>query len=384
MPGLKIGFAGRWAPSDKQAWSGTYFHAHQAIQKHFETELFFYQWPWRVREYLLLHKQFQKALGKKAAVEFLTRYAKYFSGRLEKDLNGRKVDVLFVPSAPQLIAFCKTTIPIIYLTDATFQQLQGYYPSFSGMAGYNIREGIEMDKRAFENAAHCMVASEWTRQSAIRDYGIPVEKISVVPLGANLEAIPENLNWKKPNSGTCRLLFIGVEWERKGGQIAMDTFDHLQKQGIAATLTIIGSVPPGYGEGMERRQGLTIIPFLDKHEPGDARKLDEIYRNSDFLLLPTRAECAGVVFSEASAYGIPSVTTQTGGVSSYVQEGINGFALPLTATAADYAARIRDLLDHPEQIRQLSDGSRKYYEENLNWDSWGKEFKAIVEKITAR
>ena len=97
---------------------------------------------------------------------------------------------MFVSASSQMIAYLETDIPIIYMTDATFQQLQGYYPAFSNLADYNIRQGIELDKKAFQKAAHCMLASEWNKNSAINDYGIDPEKISVVPCGANLDKIP--------------------------------------------------------------------------------------------------------------------------------------------------------------------------------------------------
>ncbi|MBK6633146.1 MAG: hypothetical protein IPG38_01455 [Chitinophagaceae bacterium] len=63
-------------------------------------------------------------------------------------------------------------MPIIYMADATFQQLQGYYDSFSNLAPYNIQQGIELDRKAFDNAAHCMLASDWAKQSAVTDYHI--------------------------------------------------------------------------------------------------------------------------------------------------------------------------------------------------------------------
>jgi glycosyltransferase involved in cell wall biosynthesis len=256
--------------------------------------------------------------------------------------------------------------------------LQGYYPLFRDIASYNINQGIAADKRVFENAAHCMVASEWTKQSAIKDYHIPAEKITVAPLGANLDAIPALHEIKKEKNKICRLLFIGVEWERKGGQIALDTFYMLQKNGTPVQLTIIGCVPPV--EINDRN--ITIIPFINKHKEEEAVQLYHIIRNSDFLLLPTRAECAGVVFCEASAYGVPSITTNTGGVSTYVEDGVNGFALPLAATAADYAGKIQELFANDEAFHQLCLSSRKKYEEELNWDNWGKTFYNIAEKIT--
>jgi glycosyltransferase involved in cell wall biosynthesis len=378
---MKIGFAGRWNPLNKTAWSGIYFHTYTAIKKYYPVESFYYKWPWHVRESLLLHKQFQKMANKKAAVEFLKGYGKHFSKQLEKDLLKRKVDLLFVPSAPQLIAYCNTSIPIVYMTDATFLQLQGYYPLFSEIANYNIQQGIEMDRLVFQKAAHCMVASDWTKASAIKDYHIDANKISVVPFGANMETVPAFDSLQLAPNEVCQLFFLGVEWERKGGQIALDTLRTLHQNGVPAHLTIIGCTPPGYAEGNFSNKEVTIIPFIDKHHQSEVNRLNEIFRNSDFLLLPTRAECAGIVFCEASAYGIPAITTNTGGVSNYIMDGINGYALPLEADATEYAAVIQKTFSDKEGYRQLCINSRKRYEELLNWESWGKSFHQIAQKI---
>ncbi len=378
---MKIGFAGRWNPLNKTAWSGIYFHTYTEIKKYYSVENFYYKWPWHVRESLLLHKQFQKLSNKKAAVEFLKGYGKHFSKQLEKDLLKRKVDLLFVPSAPQLIAYCNTSIPIVYMTDATFLQLQGYYPLFSEIANYNIQQGIEMDRLVFQKAAHCIVASDWTKASAIKDYHIHANKISVVPFGANMETVPAFDSLKLAPNEVCQLLFVGVEWERKGGQIALDTLRTLHQNGIPAHLTIIGCNPPGYAEGNFYNKEVTIIPFIDKHHQSEVNRLNNIFRNSDFLLLPTRAECAGIVFCEASAYGIPSITTNTGGVSNYIMNGINGYAIPLEAAATEYADIIQKTFSDKEGYRQLCINSRKRYEELLNWESWGKSFHQIAQKI---
>ncbi|MBK7121947.1 MAG: glycosyltransferase [Chitinophagaceae bacterium] len=200
---MKIGFAGRWSPLEKNAWSGTYFYAYQAIKKNFDVQYFHYKWPWYIREQLIFHKQFQKLHNRKVAVEFLQGYARWFSKQLEKELRIMKPDILFVPGAPQLIAYCKTSVPIIYMADATFQQLQGYYDSFSNLAPYNIQQGIELDRKAFDNAAHCMLASDWAKQSAVTDYRIHEKKITVQPLGANLDIIPAVSELKKEKNKIC-------------------------------------------------------------------------------------------------------------------------------------------------------------------------------------
>jgi glycosyltransferase involved in cell wall biosynthesis len=124
-----------------------------------------------------------------------------------------------------------------------------------------------------------------------------------------------------------------------------------------------------------------VIPFLDKNKKEDFLQLHHIFLQTDLLLLPTRAECAGVVFSEASAYAIPSITTDTGGVTTYVKDGINGFALPMQAGADAYAKRIRQLITNQQDMKNLKSSCRKYYDENLNWDLWGRQFQQIAERL---
>ena len=366
-------------PLDKRSWSGTTYYTYQQIKKNYEVEIFNYKWTWRVREWLTMQKSMnQKLFKRNTAVEFLRSYAKYFSRQLQKELKQRPVDVLFVSASSQLIGYIETDIPIIYMTDATFQQLQGYYPYFSNLAKYNVKQGIELDKKAFQKTAHYMLASEWNKNSVVNDYGIGANKISVAPCGANLDRIPGVLDLDMNASGKCRLLFLGVEWDRKGGDIALETFRLLKQKGTNPHLHIIGCVPP---VDVSSEKDITVIPFLDKNKPEDFNQLHQILLQTDFLLLPTRAECAGVVFSEASAYAIPSITTDTGGVTTYVKNGLNGFALPLQAGADVYAEKISQLLADKQVMQNLKHSARKYYEENLSWNLWGRQFQQIAERL---
>jgi glycosyltransferase involved in cell wall biosynthesis len=168
---------------------------------------------------------------------------------------------------------------------------------------------------------------------------------------------------------------LGVEWERKGGDITLAAFNKLQEKKMDASLHIIGCVPPN---DISAEKNITVIPFLDKNKEEDFMKLHKIFLDTDFLLLPTRAECAGVVFSEASAYGIPSITTDTGGVSTYVKNGINGFTLPYNADGAEYANIIAELYHDKEKFTALKQSSRHQYDTYLNWELWGQKFTELA------
>lgn len=83
---------------------------------------------------------------------------------------------------------------------------------------------------------------------------------------------------------------------------------------------------------------------------------------SDFLLLPTRAESYGIVFCEASAFGIPSITTDVGGVSGVVHNGKNGYTLPYSANGHDYAHMIAEVWSDEKRYSELSLTSRNEFD----------------------
>jgi glycosyltransferase involved in cell wall biosynthesis len=373
---MKIGYASRWLPSDRVSWSGTIHYCHEEIRKRFETEVFHFEWTWLLREFLTTQKSINRRwFGKQTSVEFLDSYARYFSGRLTRELKRRPVDCLLVPGSSQLIAYVETEIPIIYYTDATFQQLQGYYPGFSNLPEYNVRQGIALDRRAFQKASVSMLASDWARRSVVSDYGIDEGRTVVAPFGANLGEIPARESLDLDAGGSCRLLFLGVDWQRKGGEIVLSAFRMLREMNLRPELHIIGCTPP---LDLSGEPGITVIPFLDKNRPDELARLKQILRQTDLLFLPTRAECAGIVFSEASAFGVPSITTDTGGVRSYVREGINGYALPPEAGAETYAELIATLISDGSRFRLLRQQSRDLFDEALSWERWGEGFERVV------
>jgi glycosyltransferase involved in cell wall biosynthesis len=197
-------------------------------------------------------------------------------------------------------------------------------------------------------------------------------------MGANLEEVPsKEMVLMRKRSERCHLLFMGVNWYRKGGDIAFETLLELEKMGIMAELTICGCTPPRQFVH-ERMQ---IFPFLDKNDPEQYNRLAQLYLEADFLLLPTRNECYGIVFCEAGAYGLPVITTQTGGVPEVIRDGENGFALPLAARGDEYARVIASIYQDDERYARLVRTCRAAYDERLSWDVWGKMMKTILNEV---
>jgi glycosyltransferase involved in cell wall biosynthesis len=212
--------------------------------------------------------------------------------------------------------------------------------------------------------------SEWVARSAIDHYGADPGRVHVIPYGANLDEVPprEAATGRRPGE-RCRLLFLALEWERKGGDIAFATLLELEEVGIRAELVVCGATPPA----AIRHERLVVLGRLDKNDPAQLERLVDLLATSDFLLRPTRAECYGIVFCEAAAFGLPVITTATGGVTTIVRHGENGLALPLDAGPQDYAAAIARLHGDPDAYTAMAVAGRLAYEERLNWGSWAEQ-----------
>jgi len=302
------------------------------------------------------------------------RYARIFKQKLSR----WPPDFIFAPVAATEIALLDDSIPIVYTSDATLASIKDYYAPYSNLFRFSIREAHSIERLAIQKASLLIYPSAHAAQSAIRDYRADESKVHVIPFGANLEEVPAfEAALHNRKSDECRLLFVGVDWLRKGGDIAVETLTSLRAMGIAAQLTVCGCAPP---PGLHAA-GLQVIPFLDKKDPAQRRRLAELYLTSDIFLLPTRAELYGIVFCEASAYGLPVITTDTGGVSGALVNGQNGFMLPMSARGPEYAKLISEIWTDRDRYSELTRSSRKAFDERLNWDTWANAVGKLLPRV---
>ncbi|HEX5235536.1 MAG TPA: glycosyltransferase family 4 protein [Silvibacterium sp.] len=299
-------------------------------------------------------------------------------GWFSKRLSRSEYDVIFAPVASSEIAYLKTSVPIVYLTDMTFRAASSYYASFSNLLPFTAAEGNLIEKRAIRNAAKIVVPSDWTAQSLREDYLCEPDKVEVVSFGANLDDPPSRDEaLRHHNLNCCKLLLLGVNWDRKGGPLALEILKSLLKRGLKAELLVCGCTPP---PGISH-SSMHVLPFLNKNKPDEARQLRQLLLTSTFLLVPSLAEAWGLVFCEASACGLPSITRATGGIPSVVRNGINGLCLSPGAAAEQYSDQIIDLFQNPAQYRSLQLSSRSEYEQRLNWNVWASRMVEIFDSI---
>lgn len=327
--------------------------------------------PWSARIPYLPQFLVRAAERRRNAQESILETAVTRARALERELARAAVDVLFAPVASVEIAFLRTALPIAYLSDSTSRLLSAYYPVVMAFPEQDKRDQEVCEQRAIGCASLLVYPTQWAAQSAIDDYGADPARVRLIPFGANMHcsaSTAERLIAGRKPEASCNLLFVGKDWERKGGDIAIETLDALLARGIDVHLTLCTEHSPGaLGHARAR-----LIGPLDPRDPRQRSELNQLFMQTDFLVVPSRAECFGVVYCEAAAYGVPALGTQTGGIPAIITNGVTGFTLPLEARGNAYAELIGDLLADPARYRAMATAARKGYEERLNWTVWGR------------
>lgn len=289
-------------------------------------------------------------------------------------------DIILAPSGSAFIPHLQADLPILYASDATSRLLNQYYPSGRKLSAEALQQHEVNEKSALDRCAAVTYPSDWAGRSAIHDYGVSPEKVHVIPWGGNLDQEPDAKVALAPKHDTaCRLLFLNTDWERKGGNVAVQTMHMLREQGMDARLTICGATSPEVAS----MQHIRATGVLDKHKPHEWNTMWDILASHHFLLFPTRAECYGHVICEASAFGMPTITRNTGGVMGALREGFNGHALPENAEPEDFARIIREVYTDAEHYHQLCRTSREEYELRLNWNAWSRNIIDMIPRLIA-
>jgi len=300
------------------------------------------------------------------------RWADQASRRIEK-IEG--LDAI-VSTGCLPIAYLSARVSKAMWADATFHALRGAYPEHTNYARASIAGGDRIERAALNSVSLACFASAWAADDATSFYGAPAETVKVVPFGANDRSpfATEDeaaAHVHARDHSVLRFLFIGVDWERKGGPIAMATVRRLNAIGIPSHLTVIGC-SPAIASG--DRDFATSLGFLSKKVPADAERIHAALRQSHFLLLPTTAECFGLVFAEASAFALPSIAQAVGGVPTAVKDGVTGRLLPPGSGAGAYVDALMPLIHDSEAYRRMSMAAYHDHATRLNWQVAGRHF----------
>jgi glycosyltransferase involved in cell wall biosynthesis len=186
------------------------------------------------------------------------------------------------------------------------QMARAGYP-ISALSPRQVQGRIDRQRLAYEQAVACCAVTRWAARSIVEDYGIPASKVHVVGGGRNHEPRAVERDWSVP-----RYLFVGKDWERKNGDAVLRAFARLRREVPEATLDVVGNHPPITTEGVTTHGALNISLAAER------ALLDGLFERATCLVLPSRHEPSGIVFSEANAAGVPSIGSTEGGSAELI------------------------------------------------------------------
>lgn len=272
----------------------------------------------------------------------------------ERVANGRysftfQMQSLFDASTPG--------VPHFVYTDHTHLENR-HYATNGGQNLYSPR-WIALEKEIYRHAALTFVRSSNVRRSVMEDYGLPPEKVIRVYAGSNAKVS----STKVVNSDYTRpeILFVGLDWKRKGGPDLVAAFEQVLEKCPEARLTIAGAAPD------------LQIPNCEVVGKVPPDELDRYYQRASVFCLPTYLEPFGIVFIEAMTARLPIVATRVGAIPDFVEQGRNGWLVD-PGDIQGLAKALLELLQNPGQCRSFGEASFRLTQDRYSWDAVGKKF----------
>lgn len=213
--------------------------------------------------------------------------------------------------------------------------------------GRNLISTIPVNKQTLERLANeqldalheldgVLVMGRWYRDHLVRN-GLAPEKVHVVGGGVAPVYMRTTPRAARPREERTRLLFVGGEFVRKGGDDLLAALRQLNASGERRlTLTVAGPVSWPLAE--------PVPEWVDFRGPQSREQIRDLFDAHDVFVLPSRFEAYGMVFLEARARGLPCVGREAFAMPELIEPGVGG-AVWSSARVEDLADTIAEVLD---------------------------------------
>lgn len=260
-------------------------------------------------------------------------------------------------------------IPTVVSIDRTIAQTarEKTHPSFR----WTYQPNHWLDGRVYHQAAKVVTFSEAARRSVIEDYQIAPDKVHTVYPGVDLQQFP--LPASLPESSSERrfnILFIGSEFERKGGNDLLQVF--LERFADQAELHLVTSHPIAC-----HHPHVHVYTHIQAYTP----EWRSLYQNADVFIMPTYSEAFGWVFVEAMAAGLPIIATRLEATPEIVRPGETGFLVQPGDRPA-LAQSLQALIDNPALGQAMGQQARAIAERQFNAQHHFQTLESLFYEIT--
>lgn len=251
-------------------------------------------------------------------------------------------------------------VPTVVVIDIT--SAQASQESTAPIFRWTYTPNVYLDKRVFDAAERIVTLSEWTRQSVIDDFKIDAKKVVTIPYGVDISRISLSNSLGKTKNLSCKILFVGGDFKRKGGEDLLEVF--LKSFKDSAELHVVTQAPVKC-----EHPNVYIYNDVKAYSP----KWHELYHHADIFVMPTYADAFATVFMEAMAAGLPVVATTLPQITEVVIDGETGF-LVKPGDRQELTRKIQCLIENPSLGIEMGAKGRKIAEEKFDSN---KNFQAL-------
>lgn len=304
-----------------------------------------------------------------------------YAKQIPEKLNSSKADIVFSAGSDS-IAYLECNQPIVFWADATFANIIDFYSAYSNLCQESLYNAHLIQSISLHKSQLAIYSSDWAAQTAINYYNTDPEKVKVVPFGANIESnltideIKNQIQSRPTNQ--CKLLFLGMDWFRKGGDVALKVAEKLNNSGLKTELTIVGCQP---SVDKALPDFVKVLGFISKSTSEGQKKIYQLIADSHFLILPSIADCTPIVFCEANSLGVPCISRRVGGITTIIKDDLNGKLFDRDSDPTEYSEYIYDIFTNYNQYKQLALSAFNEYESRLNWRVAGQEVRDLLMKL---
>ena len=295
---------------------------------------------------------------------FATSYVSLQIGYSIKKLNTNK-KYKFTIQTQSLFNAKIDGIPHFIYTDHTVKS-NLLYPDINPKEHMRSKRFIRKSEfKIFQDATMIFTFGNFITNSLINQYDIPKEKIATVFAGSNVKDEP-NQNPSKYYSKN--ILFVGINWERKGGPVLLEVFQRVLKFHPDASLTIIGCNP-----NVHNLSNCNVLGKIPVEE------VSKYYHSASIFFLPTLREPFGIVFVEAMSFKLPIIANNIGCIPDMVKNDFTGFLTD--NNVADYTKVVCRYLETPEHCREMGENGYLQAKSNFTWDVVGEKMKNKIDSL---
>ena len=188
----------------------------------------------------------------------------------------------------------------------------------------------------------------------ISDCGVPANSVRPFHVGLDLENWPPRSLEEVREAKTRKILFVGGDFERKGGNLLLQVHQQAFSDDVELHLVTTARVKPGCKN----------VFAYDDILPNDPR-LHRLYIECDLFVLPTYSDLSPWVVLEAMASYLPVISTKVGGIADMVQHLHTGLLIE-SGNSEQLEGAIRKLLDDPVECRQMGLRAREIVERDFS------------------